>query len=109
MKINILGTEYDFAETTAEEDNRLYSNDGYLDGYYDIWEKTIRVVSDIENHPNNSGNLDEYKAKVKRHEIVHAFLGESCLKDYNDDEVIVDWIAFQFPKMLKAFQEVGCI
>jgi hypothetical protein len=46
-----------------------------------------------------------------RHELVHAFLFESGL--HNDswaaNEAAVDWIANQFPKILKAFQEAGCI
>lgn len=40
MKINILGTEYDFQIVNKEDDKRL----GNKDGYCDMYEKTIRVV-----------------------------------------------------------------
>ena len=55
-----------------------------------------------------------YQHKVIRHEIVHAFLYESGL-DVNSlsggawakNEEMVDWMAIQIPKILKAFQEAG--
>lgn len=106
MKINILGAEYDFNITTEKEDIRLCGFDGYCDAFA----KQIVVDGDYnENDPNNIGDLDNFKAKVKRHEIVHAFLLESGLKDYGSDEVLVDWIAWQFPKILKIFEEVGAL
>lgn len=54
--------------------------------------------------------------KVLRHEVIHGFLYESGLwnnsgnvEAWGRSEEITDWIAIQFPKMLKAFQEVGCL
>lgn len=39
------------------------------------------------------------------------FLYESGLdtETFANDEEVVDWIAIQFPKMLKAFQELDCL
>ena len=61
-------------------------------------------------------NMKEYRKKVLRHEIVHAFLYESgmwCNSGASDawgtDETIVDWIAIQSPKIFKAFEEADCI
>ena len=57
-------------------------------------------------------NVDEFRKKVLRHEIIHAFMHESGLGEnstYARDEELVDWIAFQFSKMLKAFEETNCI
>lgn len=59
-------------------------------------------------------DLQQYKNSVMRHEIVHAFLYESgldvCSKGaWAKNEEMVDWIAIQFPKMMVAFHEVGCI
>ena len=106
MKISILGTEYDFDESTAKEDSRLSENDGYHDGYA----KIIRVEKDYnENHPFSIQDWDEFKKSIKRHEIVHAFLFESGARKECENEQLVDWIATQFPKMLKAFQETDCI
>ena len=30
------------------------------------------------------------------------------LSDYSNNEELVDWLAMQFPKMFKVFQELGC-
>lgn len=45
--------------------------------------------------------------EVIRHELVHAFLFESGLDvKYNEDEVLVDWIAKQLPKINNAFDDI---
>lgn len=106
MKINILGTEYDFILTTDTDDTRLCD----LDGYCDAYEKRIAIeTKHNENAPGSIKDFDALRRKVKRHEIIHAFLHESGLKDYAQNELLVDWIAWQFPKMLKTFQDVDCI
>lgn len=105
-KINILGTEYDFKITTEKEDIKLCDIDGYCDAY----KKQIVVSDDYnENDPKNIGDFDSFKAKVKRHEIIHSFLLESGLKNYASDEVLVDWIAWMSPKLLESFKEVDAI
>ncbi len=57
-------------------------------------------------------NLEVYDKQTLRHEIIHAFFAESGLhsdSDYAENEELVDWIAIQFPKMLKVFQEVDAL
>lgn len=62
-------------------------------------------------------NIAEYNKKVLRHEIIHAFLRESGLSGnsmqydgaWAQCEEMVDWIAIQFPKILKAFQDADCL
>ena len=104
--INILGTDYSFIESNEEQDRRLEDNNGYHDGYA----KIICVNNDYnENHSDAIRNFTEYKNKVKRHEIIHAFLHESGLRKWSDDELLVEWLAIQFPKMLSAFQKVDCV
>ncbi len=51
-----------------------------------------------------------------RHEIVHAFLGESGLSANSNEsdawarnEEMVDWFALQGPKIYKAWQEAGAV
>ena len=106
MKINILGAEYDFAESSAKEDVRLQENDGYHDGYA----KIIRVESDYnENNSQSIQNFDEFRKMIKRHELVHAFFFASGLREYSDNELLVDWIAMQFPQMFSVFKEVGAV
>jgi len=106
MKINILGTDYNYVIVKHDDDSRLRGNDGFADFY----EKTIGVASDYhEDEPHATRGLDMYRAKVKRHEIAHAFLFESGMEEWAHDEALIDWIAIQFPKLLKAFQEVGAV
>lgn len=55
--------------------------------------------------------------RILRHEIIHAFFNESGLQDDSSNidcgwavnEEMVDWIAIQFPKMVKAFEEADCL
>ena len=106
MKINILGQDYDYQEIAAKEDLKLSECDGYCDGYG----KIIRINNDYNaNCPMSVSDISGYINKVKRHEIVHAFLDESGLEKYKNDELIVDWISKQFPKMMKVFSKVGAL
>lgn len=109
MKINILGTEYTILEQSAEENEKLTE----CDGYCDKTSKTIVVTTKDEKC-----DLDDfpiYQKKVKRHEIIHAFLFESGLHEnwkhdtYGHDETYVDWIAVQFPKLLEAFKAADAL
>lgn len=109
-RVNILGTEYDVLVRSVEEDPKLEHCIGYCDQY----SKKI-VLSDMagaEKDVMAIENMEELKKKVLRHEIIHAFFGESGLRscsEYAEDEELVDWIAIQFPKILKAFEQVDAI
>ena len=104
MKINILGSEYTILEQSAEENKKLTE----CDGYCDKTSKTIVVTTKSEDCELE--NFPIYQKKVKRHEIIHAFLFESGLHEnwkhdtYGHDESYVDWIAAQFPKLIEAFK-----
>lgn len=103
MKLSILGTEYDFDITSDKEDTRLCDCDGYCDAY----EKRIAIENEHnEKAPGSIKDFQSLRRKVKRHEIVHAFFHESGLADYARNEQLVDWIAWQFPKLLEAFKAV---
>ncbi len=107
MKVNILGTEYNLIESNEANDERLKGKDGYCDT-----STKECVVDEMQGtEPDMKKNLPEYKKAVKRHELIHAFLYESGLDtcSWAGNEEMVDWIAIQFPKMLKAFIEVGCV
>ena len=54
-------------------------------------------------------NLEDYKKKVTRHELVHAFLFESGLHDMAKDEQLVEWLAIQSPKMFEAMKKTKCL
>ena len=47
-----------------------------------------------------------------RHEIIHAFLCESGLAENSDwatNEELVDWIAIQAPKLIKAWKDADAL
>jgi hypothetical protein len=110
MKANILGTEYNIVELPADQ---LEGKAGDTDFYA----KEIRL-SDLSDTcvENMTVNIEAFKRDVLKHEIIHAFLFESGLdmqsgetESWAQNETMVDWMALQFPKMLKAFQEANCL
>ncbi len=116
--VNVLGTEYKIVIHNISEDDVLKKNS--FSGYCSEDDKLIVVanMSEKEYFPDMTAEEKEfYRKRVLRHEIVHAFLNESGLSDcasksrgsWAKNEEMVDWIAIQFPKMLKAFEEVGCM
>lgn len=104
MKLNILGTEYDF-KVDDLNNQELASNDG-LCRIYDK-EIVIRATDYM------CGNSEEAKKKrtdhVVRHELVHA-VAQECGVNYGENEDLVDWIAHIIPIVNKAFDEIkeGC-
>lgn len=108
MKINILGTEYHMVEQKVTEDSYLENCDGYVD------KTSKRIVIKAYDSTCELDRFEVYQNKVKRHEIIHAFLYESGLGEnwqhqMGHDETYVDWIAMQAPKLNKAFEEAGCL
>ena len=109
-KINVLGTEYTILFDVPDEELPEDSH-----GCMDQSIRTIKIAH-FETDRNSIQDLESYKRKVLRHEIIHAFLYESGLWNnsgtvtaWGCNEEITDWIAIQFPKLLKAFQEAECI
>ena len=104
MKVNILGSDWDIVERSEKDDKNLVDADGYCD-------YTTRTIV-IEREMNgNLGDMESYVRKVKRHEIVHAFLMESGLNECSHaadmwarNEEMVDWFARQGPKIYAAWQ-----
>lgn len=117
-KVNILGTEYTIETHKVSEDS--YLKDNFLAGYCAEESKMI-VIADMSEKEFFTG-MDEkeqetYRKKTLRHELIHAFLNESGLSDsasvpvgsWAKHEEMIDWIAIQFPKILNAYNELGCI
>lgn len=115
-KVNILGTEYSiFVDDPdcPELKEKDYS------GYCAFTAKEIHVedYSTDEDWKNETEDIRKAQSDVVlRHEIIHAFLFESGLAQNTNDieawavnEEMVDWLAIQFPKLLKAFGDAGCI
>ena len=78
-KINVLGTKYTLEHKSIKEDSKLDE----MEGYTDLYQKRI-VIAKIEerdyykNEPKEK--IDLVKAKVLRHEIVHAFLYDTAVR-----------------------------
>lgn len=107
MKVNVLGQDYEILHQTEADNKKLKTCDGLCETYA----KKI-VINDFEITQDTIENVDAYKCKNIRHEIIHAFLHESGLDSNTDwarNEEIVDWIAIQMPKIFKAMQETKCL
>lgn len=113
MEANILGTEYKIFMKSEEQEPRLKENWGFTDFHT----KEIYIHDDIDKETDNScKNLKDFKNKVLRHEILHAFLYESGLREnskssmaWAENEEMIDWFAIQFPKILKIYSELDIL
>ena len=112
-KINILGTEYVVKEKSENEDSRLKKAWGFCDHTT----KEIVINEDVNKFSEDMyTNSVEWKNKVIRHEVIHAFLYESGLKGNSHDtyawaenEEMVDWFAIQSPKIFEVYKKLGVI
>lgn len=103
-EIDVLGTPYRITHASSKEDDQLKT----LSGYCITSQKTIVIEAD------KLKDLDYTEQWVLRHELVHAFLHESGLDKEapwgnEGEELFVDWIALQLPKMVKAMKEAGAL
>ena len=113
-KINILGTDYKIETRKVSEDS--YLEDNKFSGYCSEYEKLI-VIADTKEKDvfkfETAKERHEYDKEILRHEIMHAFLNESGLSNnahrpregWAKNEEMVDWLAIQFPKILKVCKE----
>lgn len=102
MKINVLGTKYKVHIIKEKQREKFTDLSDDADGYCNFYAKTIVVVDEASDMQGS----EHYVNQVIRHELVHAYLFESGLHDYADNERIVDWIAMQIPKMSQLFDEI---
>lgn len=109
--VSVLGTNYSVICASEKDFPRKFD-----DRSGEIDESTKEVF--IDDFSQNEGVAHTLKIKeflIKkniRHELIHAFLFESGLAEnthWAQNEEMVDWFARQFPKMLKAFEEMDAI
>lgn len=118
MTLNILGTEYEIRKLKYKDEPYFekQSVDGYCDGVlHQI------VYCDMTTFPGCADESADRCAMCERetlrHEIVHAFMNESGLKDssftvdcpWAKNEEMIDWMAIQGPKIYKAWADVGAL
>ena len=105
IKADILGTTYKI--------KRKNFKDADTEGWCDNTSKTIVIRKD---NYNNVGNFEQLMKKQLRHEIIHAYLSESGLQSnfencthWGHNETMVDWMAIQFPKIYKTYEELNIL
>lgn len=111
MEVDVLGTKYIINKKTNIEDKYLEK----VDGYCDYTTKEIVVIK--KNKKKEIGEIENFKRlenRILRHELIHAFIYESGLwcNSYGVDkwalnEEMTDWIAIQYPKINRAFKQLG--
>lgn len=104
MKIHILGEEW------ALVDDKSILKNG-CDGVCTEFGREIRIVpawAMLGDTDTEEQKQQRYK-QVKRHELIHAFFSEAGLDNYSNDELLVDWLAVQFPKLSRLFTEADCL
>lgn len=107
----VLGTNYSVICANEQDfPEKFDDRNGEID------ESTKEIfIDDLSQNEGLPHTLKIKKFLVKkniRHELIHAFLFESGLAEntyWAQNEEMVDWIARQFPKMLKAFEEIDAI
>ena len=109
--VYILGTQYNIKLIPEADDPMLKT----LGGYTDQTAHKI-VVKLIEKQGNTAQNVADYSKNIMRHELIHAFLFESglgtCANEvycWSQNEEMVDWFAYQSPKIFKLFQQLNCL
>ena len=109
--VYILGTQYNIKLISEADDPMLKTLWGYTD-------QTVHkiVVKLIEKQSDSVQNLADYAKTIMRHELIHAFLFESglgsCANEldcWSQNEEMVDWFAYQSPKIFKLFQQLNCL
>ena len=113
----ILGTEYRIEIHKWSEDKELSQNSwaGYCCSNF-----PLIVIADLDDEEHfwfsNEEEKDAYFKGCLRHEIIHAFLNESGLKDnfehvnrMGHEETMVDSMEVQIPKIAAVYKELGIL
>ena len=105
MKVNILGQDYEIRTLTEKEYPKLKGANGMCECY----SKEIILNADCVDDDDTYANLQGFKDKVLRHEVIHAYFHEMGLRGYMEDEELVDLLALQIPKMAVVFEDLGIL
>lgn len=93
LKIDVCGTEYTVLIGKREELDLLPDHCGDCRSY---GKKQIQICTDqFEDEKDNR----ELMKEVVCHELSHAFLYESGLVHYSEDEVLVEWLSVMCQKL----------
>jgi hypothetical protein len=113
--VSILGTKYTVHLNVPEhKDEGLMNRFGYCTPT--MQKIVIADLDTIDSWKDETSYSKRVQTNITlRHEIIHAFLHESGLwgsslesAQWALNEEMVDWVAIQFPKILKVFKQLGC-
>lgn len=105
QKVKVLGTKYEIIDEATNDDFPLLQN---MDGFHDVTNKKI-VIAGFANELGADQDLQFVKKQVTRHELIHAFMSESGMEEWSQDEKLVNWFAIQSPKIFKVFQKLDIL
>lgn len=98
--INILGAQYKIENDTSSA----------MDNYDGVCDRDAKIITtnfddDRKADERCTKNYEEFKHRILRHEIMHAVFHECGLSKYAEDEILVELLAIQFPKIVAAMKE----
>lgn len=118
-KVTVLGTDFVIKVVSRKGDDPDAKRHAGAYGFIDNMRKQITLFDRGENYDMKDaeeGTIINWMKKTLRHEIVHAFMFESGLNEqarmhgsWARNEEIIDWMAIQGPKIMKAWQEAGAL
>jgi hypothetical protein len=110
--VNILGECWTIVYCNSKNDKCLETMAGYCD--YTIRKIVISTDMFEEEAVTDIADKQWKLHKVVRHEVIHAFLYESGLSEnsvsveaWAENEEMVDWIAFQLPKIVDVCKQLN--
>ena len=113
-ELTILGSKWRVLRLPQSEDPILQDVDGYCD--WSVRKIVVCWSGPADSDTNCMEDLDAYRKKVLRHEIVHAFLKESGLMEnslestaWAQNEEMVDWFAAMGERIYEAWKEADAI
>ena len=105
MTIDILGTKYEIVCSSAEQDEKLKT----MDGYCDWTAKRIVIDTDIDDCTESVEDVAKHFRRVATHEIIHAFFEESGMEEYSHDETLVCWLSAMVNRIVAEQEKVKTI
>lgn len=106
MKINILGEKYNIRSDNNKNPKLIDAN-----AYVEFYSKEIVYSNDLfkASDCRKYDNIKEFGKKVLRHEAIHAILQESGCTYWSENEELVEFLAYQYPKIKKICDEIETI
>ena len=100
--VNVLGTKYTLREATLDDEPVKLAD---KEGYAELYAKELIIRTGYEDVPGTVKNVNAFKQSLLRHEMFHAVFHECGLSQYCNDETLVDFLAIQFPKLVKVMKQ----